>query len=58
VTLTGTYRGSPLGPDERSLTYRLRFWSRDGTLSEADVEAAISTITAALEHHLGGRFRS
>ena len=25
VTLVGTYRGQPLGPDERSLTFRLRF---------------------------------
>ena len=30
---SGTYRGHPLGPDERSLTFRLRFGARGPTLS-------------------------
>jgi phenylalanyl-tRNA synthetase beta chain len=58
ATLTGTYRGRPLGHDERSLTYRLRFSAGDRALAEAEVEAAISTITEALAHHLGARIRS
>jgi phenylalanyl-tRNA synthetase beta chain len=58
VTLAGTYRGKPLGPDERSLTYRLRFGTGDRAPDEAEIEAAISTITASLEHHLGARIRS
>ena len=58
ATLTGTYRGKPLGPDERSLTYRLRFGTGERTPDEAAIEAAISTITASLEHHLGARIRS
>ena len=58
ATLTGTYRGKPLGPDERSLTHRLRFGAGDQAVEDAEVEAALSTITASLEHHLGARIRS
>ena len=58
ATLTGTYRGKPLDPNERSLTHRLRFGAGDRTLEDAEVEAALSTITASLEHHLGARIRS
>ena len=58
ATLTGTYRGKPLGPEERSLTHRLRFGAGDRALDDAEVEAAIGTITAALQHHLGARIRS
>jgi phenylalanyl-tRNA synthetase beta chain len=58
ATLSGTYRGKPLGPDERSLTHRLCFGAGDRALDDAEVEAAIRTITAALEHHLGARIRS
>jgi phenylalanyl-tRNA synthetase beta chain len=57
-SLTGTYRGKPLAPDERSLTYRLRFGAADGAVDDAEVDAALSTITASLEHHLGARIRS
>ncbi|HXG27055.1 MAG TPA: phenylalanine--tRNA ligase subunit beta, partial [Candidatus Binatia bacterium] len=58
LTLTDVYRGRPLGHDERALTYRLRFGGADGSADEAEIDAAISTITASLEHHLGARFRS
>jgi phenylalanyl-tRNA synthetase beta chain len=58
VTLVGTYRGQPLGPDERSLTYRLRFAAGDRALGEAEVDAALETITGALAHHVGARIRS
>ncbi|HET9852168.1 MAG TPA: phenylalanine--tRNA ligase subunit beta [Candidatus Limnocylindrales bacterium] len=58
AVVTGTYRGKPLREDERSLTYRLRFGAADRALQEQEVEAAISTITASLEHHLGARIRS
>jgi phenylalanyl-tRNA synthetase beta chain len=58
VTLTGTYRGQPLGPDERSLTFRLRFAAPDRALGEAEVDEGIGTITDALADHLGGRIRS
>jgi phenylalanyl-tRNA synthetase beta chain len=58
TNLVGTYRGRPLRDDERSLTYRLRFGTLDRALQEQEIEAAVSTITASLEHHLGARFRS
>lgn len=57
ATLAGTYRGHPLGPDERSLTYRLRFEGGDRMLTDAEVDAAVETITGALKHHLGARIR-
>jgi phenylalanyl-tRNA synthetase beta chain len=58
ATLVGTYRGRPLGPDERSLTFRLRFGLPDRALTEDEVDAAIRTITDALVGHLGARIRS
>jgi phenylalanyl-tRNA synthetase beta chain len=58
AALTGTYRGQPLGPDERSLTFRLRFAGSDRALTDADVDAALRTIAEALVHHLGARIRS
>jgi len=58
ATLVGTYRGHPLGPGERSLTYRLRFGAADRALLDADVDAALAAIGGALTHHLGARIRS
>ena len=58
ATLAGTYRGHPLGPDERSLTYRLRFGAGDRTLADAEVDAAVEAIAGALKHHQGARIRS
>ena len=59
ATLAGTYRGQPLGPDERSLTFRLRFGAPDRALAPtSEVDAAIRTITEALADHLGARIRS
>jgi len=57
VALVGTYRGHPLGPDERSLTYRLRFGGGEKPPSEADVDAAIGTISGVLTANLGARIR-
>ncbi|MES1239441.1 MAG: hypothetical protein ABUL57_01120, partial [Chloroflexota bacterium] len=57
ATLVGTYRGHPLGPDERSLTYRLRFGGADKPPTEAEVDAAIGTISASLTANLGARIR-
>ena len=58
ATLVGTYRGKPLGPDERSLTYRLRFGAGDRALGEAEADAALAAVTGALAHHPGARIRS
>ena len=58
AALVGTYRGHPLGPDERSLTFRLRFGAPDRALAESEIDGAIGTISGALTHHVGARIRS
>jgi phenylalanyl-tRNA synthetase beta chain len=58
VQLVGTYRGQPLGPDERSLTFRLRFGETDRALADEEVDSSIRTITDALTDHIGARIRS
>jgi phenylalanyl-tRNA synthetase beta chain len=58
VQLAGTYRGQPLGPDERSLTFRLRLGAPDRALSDEEVDSTIRTITDALADHIGARIRS
>jgi phenylalanyl-tRNA synthetase beta chain len=58
AALVGTYRGLPLAEDERSLTFRLRFGVADRMLSDAEVDAAIGTISQSLRDKLGARFRS
>ena len=57
VRLFDVYRGAPLGPDDKSLAWRLVFQATDRTLQEAEVDAAIAAITTGLEG-LGGRIRS
>jgi phenylalanyl-tRNA synthetase beta chain len=58
VQLIGTYRGQPLGPDERSLTFRLRLGETDRALADEEVDSSIRTITDALADHIGARIRS
>jgi len=58
AALVGTYRGHPLGPDERSLTFRLRFGAAERALPDAEVDESIGTISGALTHHLGARIRT
>ena len=58
AALAGTYRGHPLGPDERSLTYRLRFGAGDRTLTDAEVDAAVEAVAGALRQHVGARIRT
>ena len=57
VRLFDIYRGAPLGADEKSLAFRLRFGAPDRTLTEAEIEAAIATIVAGLPA-IGGRLRA
>jgi phenylalanyl-tRNA synthetase beta chain len=58
AALVGTYRGQPLGPDERSLTFRLRFGAPDRTLTDEEVDAGVEAISGALAHRVGARIRS
>ena len=57
AALVTTYHGAPLGPGERSLTFRLRFGHPERAISEAEVDASVGTISAALTAQLGARFR-
>ncbi|MBP1704968.1 MAG: phenylalanyl-tRNA synthetase, beta subunit [Chloroflexi bacterium] len=57
LRLFDVYRGSPLGPGEKSLAWRLVFESPDGPLAEADIEAAMARVGAALLTGHGGRVR-
>ncbi len=52
------YRGAPLAASERSLAYRLVFGTGDRTLTEAEVEEAVTSVRAGLESDLGARIRS
>ncbi|HSL97199.1 MAG TPA: phenylalanine--tRNA ligase subunit beta [Candidatus Deferrimicrobiaceae bacterium] len=58
VVLFDVYRGQPLTADERSLAYRLRFEAADRTLTEGEVETAMTAITGAVTHRVGGRIRA
>jgi phenylalanyl-tRNA synthetase beta chain len=58
VVLFDVYRGRPLADDERSLAYRLRFEAPDRTLTEAEVDVALTAISGAVGHRVGGRIRT
>jgi phenylalanyl-tRNA synthetase beta chain len=57
VSLFDIYRGSPLAPDEKSLAWRLVFQADDRTLTEAELDAAVGAIQAAVAG-AGGRIRT
>ena len=57
VRLFDIYRGVPLSGEEKSLAYRLRFGAVSRTLTEAEVDEAVSTVVAALGT-IGGRLRA
>jgi phenylalanyl-tRNA synthetase beta chain len=56
VRLFDLYRGAPLGAGEKSLAHRLVFRS-DRTLTEHEVDAAMSAIVDAVGASVGGRLR-
>jgi len=57
LRLFDVYRGMPLEADQKSLAWRLAFQSPDRTLTDAEVDSAIATITNALAA-IGGRIRT
>ncbi len=57
VELFDVYAGAPLGPDERSLAFRIVFGTDERTLADEEVEAAIGAISGAIAG-AGGRLRS
>ena len=58
IRLFDIYRGTPLAGDEQSLAYRLVYQAPDRTLNDAEIEASLATIGAALGRDVGGRIRS
>ena len=57
VALFDIYRGAPLEAAEKSLAWRLVFQADDRTLTEAEIEAAVGLISAAVTA-AGGRIRT
>jgi phenylalanyl-tRNA synthetase beta chain len=57
VRLFDVYRGAPLAAGTLSLAFRLRFTAGDRTLTEAELDAAMAAVIAALEA-AGGHVRS
>ena len=57
VALFDIYRGVPLVGDEKSLAWRIRFQADDRTLTDAEIEAAVAAISAAVRA-IGGRIRT
>ncbi len=58
VRLFDHYRGAPLGADEKSLGYRLRFESVDDILSEERVESTVERVRKVLSERLGAHLRA
>ena len=58
IRLFDLYRGAPLATTEKSLAYRLVFGSKDRTLNEAEVDAAVEAVRAGLAADLGAHLRT
>lgn len=56
--LFDVYRGAPLTADEKSLAQRLVFQAPDRTLTDAEIDARMAGISAALATELGARLRA
>jgi phenylalanyl-tRNA synthetase beta chain len=58
TALFDVYRGAPLGSEEKSLAFRLTFRAPDRTLAEAEIDAAIESITSTISAEVSGRIRT
>ncbi len=58
VELFDVYRGRPLAETEKSLAWRLEFATDERTLTESEVDAAMTAIAAGLATDVGGRLRA
>ncbi len=58
LRLFDVYQGAPLAPDERSLAIHLVLQAADRTLTDAEVDGVVATVTDALAAELGGRIRT
>ena len=57
AVLFDVYRGRPLAEQEKSLAFRLAFQA-DRTLTEGEVDAALTAVTRALAADVNGRLRT
>jgi phenylalanyl-tRNA synthetase beta chain len=57
LALFDVYRGAPLASDEKSLAWRLAFQSTDRTLTDAEIDAALTVVVRAIAA-VGGRVRT
>jgi phenylalanyl-tRNA synthetase beta chain len=57
LRLFDIYRGAPLAAGEKSVNWRLVFQASDRTLTETEIDGAVSAVTTALAA-LGGRIRT
>jgi phenylalanyl-tRNA synthetase beta chain len=58
VSLVDEYRGSTIPADRRAITVRLIFRTPDRTLTDADVDQAVSRLCTSLERELGITLRT
>ena len=58
VTVIDEYRGDPLPAGSRSITVRLVFRSQERTLTDREVEQAISRLRTSLERELDVTIRT
>jgi phenylalanyl-tRNA synthetase beta chain len=57
LRLADVYQGANLGANRKSLTLRFTFRAHDRTLRDAEVDAALAAVRAALESEAGAEFR-
>lgn len=58
LSLFDLYRGAPLAETEKSLAYRLVFGARDRTLTEQEVDEAVTRVESGLKADLEARLRA
>ncbi|MGC8633564.1 MAG: phenylalanine--tRNA ligase subunit beta [Candidatus Limnocylindrales bacterium] len=58
LRLFDVYRGVPLGPEERSLAYRLTLQAADRTLTDEEIDAVMARTVDLLARRLGARIRA
>jgi phenylalanyl-tRNA synthetase beta chain len=58
IQLFDQYQGTQLGPEQRSLAYRLTLQSPTGTLTESEIEAAMAKLKVQLAKQLAITFRN
>jgi phenylalanyl-tRNA synthetase beta chain len=58
VRVFDLYRGTPLAADEKSLAFRMVFGSSERTLTEGEIETAVTSVRDGLQSDLSARIRS